>query len=355
VFHLLAVKEGYTPTLSAKWVDPKSGAAKLTLTASDLDRRDPELIVKGRVLDEDGKPVASAAIEPFGFMKGDRGQFGGLTGFDALALTNDQGEFRLGVPEKGLTVTVQVAAPRMARRNFANLVCGQKGQDLTLFYGVTIVGRLLKDGKPLAGVGVGLAQTDRNVQSFLGDTKAATDEKGTFRIPNVAPNEAIGVYGLMDSLKEHGALGVKRVQSGKSGSELDLGDLVVQPGFHLRGRVVLADGKPVPVGTRIVLSREEAWDHQLAQVGQDGAFEFKGLPRELVNLSTNVNGYVPSPENGSYDLVNQLGLAGMINANIDHLRFLMEKGSRQFGGQLDQKTFEEYQRRRSAPLSGAPE
>lgn len=355
IFTLLAALEGYTPTQTARAVDPKTGAAKLVLVANDLDRRDPELILSGRVLDEDGKPVANAAVEPFGFLKGGAGHFGGLNGFDALTLTNDKGAFRLGVPEKGLAVTVRVSAPRMAKRNCANLACGPKGQDLTLYYGVTVVGRLLDKGKPLVGVGVGLMQTDRSAQVFVGEMKAATDETGTFHIRNVPPNESVAFYGLMDGLKEHGSLPARHYQTGKSGNELDVGDVAIQPGLRLSGRLVLADSQPIPAGTRIMLSREDAWDQQQTIVGKDGSFAFKGLPPEGYSLSVNVRGYVVSPKNASLDLLNRGGLIGTVKSDVENLRFLMEKGSRAANSSLDQKTIEEHKRRQSSPLRGAPE
>jgi hypothetical protein len=360
VFNLLAVKEGYKPAQTAKPADPKIGATKLTLPANDLDRRGPELVLKGRILDDDGKPVASAAVEPFGFGKagGNSFRYGALNrqGFDELALTNDKGEFRLGVPEKGLAVSVRVSAPRMARRNFDKLSCGPSSNGLTLFYGVTVVGRLLKDGKPLAGAGVGVVQTDRSATNFVGDLNAATDDKGTFRVPNIPPNDVFLVYGLMDTLKDHGAVPVRPVKSGKSGTELDLGDIAVQPGLKLTGKIVLADGKPVPAGTRVMLSRVEAWDHQEFIAGPDGTFEFKGLPSERYSLTTHVPGYIVSPKNASFERLNRGSLVGVIKTDTANLRFLLEKGARSAPNlNIDRETSDEYFRRRKAPLCGAPE
>jgi hypothetical protein len=118
------VADGYTPTLSAKLIDPKAGQATLVVKRHDLDTRDPALVLRGRVLDEQGHPVPDAAVEPLGYEKGDTGSFGGLKGFDPLALTDAKGEFRVGVPEKGLTLYVQVSARYLARQNFAKLAVG---------------------------------------------------------------------------------------------------------------------------------------------------------------------------------------------------------------------------------------
>jgi hypothetical protein len=242
------------------------------------------------VLDEAGKPVANATVEPYGFMKEKSGQFGGLRGFDELALTNDKGEFRLSVPEAGLQVHVRVHAPFYCPLSAGGLTSGLKGNDLTLSAGVTLVGRLVKDGKPLAGRAVGTVQKDRNVDRFVGVFQAATDANGLFTLPHVPPNDVLVLYGLMDSLGKDGAVASREVKTGASGKTMDLGDLEVKPGYTLSGRVVLADGKAVPAGSRVLLSREEAWDSQQVVAGNDGEFRFEWLPPERYSLSANVPG-----------------------------------------------------------------
>jgi hypothetical protein len=348
------VADGYTPTVSAKLIDPKTGPTTLTLKRHDLDTRDNALVFRGRVLDEKGHPVSDAVVEPFGFGKGDGAQFGGLKGFDPLALTDAKGEFRLGVPEKGLALYVQVSARYLARRNFAKLTVGQ-AHDLTIVAGVTVTGRLTKDGKPLPSAAVGLVQASRNVETFVGEYQAATDTKGVFRIPNVPPEEALILYGLMDSLKAHGGVTARSIRTEKTGAEVDAGDLAVAPAFRLTGRLVLSDGKPVPAGVRVLISREEAWDSQQALVEKDGSFAFAGLPPERYSLSARVPGYHVSPANASFDLLNPFGLLGTVRADITGLQLQCDPGNmppRQ--PERDNKRAAEYERRRNAPLQGVP-
>lgn len=354
VFRLLAVAEGYTPSLQAKNVDPSAGPVKFTLTPHDLDKRAPTLVLRGRVLDEQGTPIPEAVVEPFGFRKGDSGQFGGLTGFDPLTVTNKAGEFRLGVPDAEVAVYVQVSAPFKSNRIFKMLKPGPKSHDLTLLAGVTIIGRLVKNGKPLAGVAVGTIQKDRNVESFVGEFKAATDARGKFEIRNVPPEETLSLYGLMESLQEHGALGVRDVNTAKSGSISDVGDLEVTAGYKVTGTVVLADGKPVPAGTRVVLGREEAWDVQQAVVDDQGRFTLTGLPSEHYGLSVNVRGYRLSSKNASLDVFGGSRLIGVVRADTDGLRVLLESGARHERPEFNQELAKEYDRRRNAPLGGAP-
>ena len=233
MFRLLAAADGHTPAHSPKMVDPAAGPVTLALKQSDLADRDPALVLRGRVLDEDGRPgPTGAVVEPFGFQKGERGQYGGLKGFDPLALTDDNGEFRLGVPEKGLAVHVQVSAPKKAPRKVKGLAAGPKGHDLTLPDGASVTGRLVQGGQPLAGVAVGLAQVDRNAETFVGEFQAATDADGVFLIPNVPADDRLVLYGLMDSTEgPRGSRRRGRLRPGRSRQEVDVGDVAVGPGY----------------------------------------------------------------------------------------------------------------------------
>jgi hypothetical protein len=348
------VAKGYTPAFSPKLVDPRAGGARILLHAHDLDRREPDRVLRGRVLSEGGGPVERAEVQPFGFGWGSEAFFGGLDGFDPLALTDDKGEFRLGMPQPGLHVYLQISAPLFAPRKVGPFSAGTKPNDVTLFTGATVSGRLMKDGRALAGIAMGLAQKSRNVDTFVGDFKAATDSNGRFRISNVPPGEQLVLYGLMGSLRTYGAVGVRDVRTGASDSETNVGDLAVQPSFKLSGRVVLADGKPVPAGIRVVLSREEAWDSQEVAVGANGSFAFDGLPPEQFNLTTSVPGYHLSPKNASLDVLDRLSLSGVVRENTEGIVLLLEPGAWQLKpAGNDQKLLDECNRRRAAPLRGA--
>jgi hypothetical protein len=341
--------------LLSEQADPASGPVAFTLTPHDLDRRPPDLVFKGRVLNDQGMSIPQATVEPFGFSKGIRAQYGGLKGFDELALTNQNGEFRLGVPEPGIAVYVQVAAPFRAPRKFEKLTSGSRLHELTLSEGVTITGRLVKGGKPLSVVAVGAAQKERDVRTFVGDFQAATDAQGVFHIRNVPSDDTFALYGLMSSLREYGAVGVREVRTGKNGSVSDVGELELRPGHKLSGRVVLADGKPVPAGTRVLLAREEAWDTQQAVVDEEGRFTLTGLPAERYTLSVNVPGYHLSAQNASLDLLNGFRLVGTVREDIEGMNLLLEPGlesDRQ--PNFDEESVEENRRRCEAPLRGAP-
>lgn len=203
---------------------------------------------------------------------------------------------------------------------------------------------------------MGIVQVDRNVMGYLGHFEFGTDRDGRFAFANIPPMQSWYLYGLMDGRKGSGSIPVRNLKTEAHGSTLDLGDIEVQPGYRLTGRLVLADGKPVPTATRILASRDAAWDSQTVTVGPDGRFSFTGLPPERLSLSTNVRGYHSSPKNASLDLLNRMGLLGTVGGDIDDLRFLLEPGPTP---EIDYRRFSreesaEYELRRDGPPRGAP-
>ena len=89
----------------------------------------------------------------------------------------------------------------------------------------------------------------------------------------------------------------RRIQRG--GGITDLGDIELEPGIVLSGRVVLADGKPVPPHTHIMINRLRACDISEQEPAPDGSFRFEALPRETVEVSIRLAGCELSTQNES--------------------------------------------------------
>ena len=152
-------------------------------------------------------------------------------------------------------------------------------------------------GKPLAGVGVGYVTVNRVVGGgpagrthYFDRAEIATDNRGRFLFSNVNADDDLYVYGLMNSLKTYGAVPIHQVKTGSDGVTTDVGDLVVEEAHKLSGRIVLDDGGPVPPHTRVLISREQAWDTQTIELDEDGRFEAMGLPTEQMTLSSVIRG-----------------------------------------------------------------
>src|SRR5260370_41086112 len=148
----------------------------------------------------------------------------------------------------------------------------------------TIGGGLVRDGKHVPNAEVGLVARQRGwaanlklVGYPLPEARIGTNEDGTFAITNVPPGVEWYVYGKMESLAARGGAPVVECATKRDGEEIDLGELSITPALPLGGKVVLSDGKPIPVGMRITISSARAFDSQTALLGEDGLFRFNWL------------------------------------------------------------------------------
>jgi hypothetical protein len=77
---------------------------------------------------------------------------------------------------------------------------------------------------------------------------------------------------------------------------LNVGDIQLEPGHRVRGKVVLPNGASIPDGMRVIISANRAWDRQVVPLQQDGGFECRGLPTGSYDISPGVRGYQPAQE-----------------------------------------------------------
>ena len=231
------VARGFVPAYTTKHIEPEAGDVPIALKPHDLDRRRPERVFRGRVVNENGDPVARAILEPEGVQRGQGGQFEALgeLGIDPLAVTDDDGTFRLGVGQDGDALYLMIKAPFLAPEKTQPLAAGPTTHTITLGVGVTVRGSVVKQGKPLANVEMGMVQVDRNVVSYLGHFEFATDRNGKFNFVNIPPNQSWYLYGLMDSLKGFGSILTGNLKNEGHGSTLELGEIEVQPGAGSQG------------------------------------------------------------------------------------------------------------------------
>ena len=123
-----------------------------------------------------------------------------------------------------------------------------------------------------------------------------------------------------------GSIRVETCETHGDGSTINVGDLEVGAAFTVAGKVVLSDKQPIPYGTRLLISRDEAWDTQTVMLNDDGTFLVEGVPEEVVNVSVRIPGYRISDRNVSFEKLNRLTLQGVVNRNIDNLLILLEPG-----------------------------
>lgn len=336
--------EGYRPQF-IRYVDPYEEPIEFRLEPRPSEAPGPERVARGRILDPSEEPVVGATVSPFGIRTGDSRRFGGLEDIDPVVITDADGRFAVVSPVAVDGFFVEIRARGLAPATL-ELPTGESDQIVDLGNGASVAGRLVKDGKPVPGVLMGLVQEDHRAGNFVGEFTIGTDDDGRFLFPNVSPDLKYVVYGKMATLAGTGAVPIRSVAVSGHDTKLDVGDLEVTPGLSLSGRVFLSDDESLPADTRLLVSRETAWDTQSVLLEPDGSFVVRDLPHERISLVVRVPGYRFSAEN--YSLRNHFSLVGRIEEDITDLMILLEPGQAEFARPSNEELRELMKRREEA-------
>lgn len=323
LFKLLAVAGGHEPLYVSK-VDPSAGPVDIVLKPLDPAALASKSRIAGMVMDEAGEPVPGAIISPEGVRYDGGTRYGGIDEFiDPVAVSDEHGFFLLPCRPAVQKAHAIVEARGQAKRR----IDLSPGQDhiVRMVQGVSVHGTVTRDGKPLKDVVMAMATVERFCETFLRDFEAVTDKDGHFLIMNVTPGREYNLFAKRASLAGRGAVETRVVRAGDNGSVLDAGELKALPGFRVKGRLVLSDGKPVPAGTQLFFGYEDTWDPGETPLDERGQFELLDLVKGAVSITARVKGYKFSKTNPSLDWLNG-GIVGRIDGSIENLTLLMEPG-----------------------------
>lgn len=290
VFNLLVVREGYGAAFVNK-VDPAGGPAPPAALKKRTSPDDPTQMVRGRVVDSKGQPVADALVAQQGIVFERSRRFGDIDWIDLVAVSNRNGEFEMAYSKPAQSMILQVA-PRAMAPKLVMLPTGAARQTVTVTDGATIRGRLVQSGKPVADAEFGLSTHSRTSGTVYAEMRIGTNEKGEFALTNVPAGRVWDLFARMDSLAPRNlAAEVTYVATKDDGEEVNVGDIAARPAYTLRGRIVLSDGAAIPSGMRVSLFSDHIPDRQSLLLPPDGAFEFRGLAKGVYTLSPAVKGY----------------------------------------------------------------
>jgi len=174
-------------------------------------------------------------LERVGRRLGQSTSFGGIDDVDTLAMSDENGAFALACSEPGETLLLLVSARTLASRMSPWIAAGGQLETIALDLGVTVMGSVQKDGKPLGGLELGIEQQNRSAEDYLGERTIGTNSEGRFIFVNVPANDACYLYGLMASFKSNGSLASRPVKTGAPETIVDVGMLTVGPGHRLAG------------------------------------------------------------------------------------------------------------------------
>ncbi len=284
-FSLIAAASGKESS-QTKHVDPLAGDVTIVLEPLP-EGIDPGRIVSG-IVTQRGEPVVGAVVHPHGAKTPGRRWFGRVEEVKPT-VTDSDGGFSMILPEDFMGLDVEVTGSGFCGQLVSLLEPG-KTAEIEVQNGATVTGRIVRDGKPVAGLSIAVVQTDRGSSSeriFLAAIGAVTNDKGEFEFRHLPPSEQYCIYSVVGDARRTESpyiLSAKLFGVPGHGETRDLGALEAEEPITLRGRVERTDGKPLPDNLKLSLGRDPAWDLVAFPVAADGTFEMTGLPRETYEV-----------------------------------------------------------------------
>ena len=337
IYRLIVSANDYRPDY-IKDADPTFGDVELRLKPRKYTTLPVSNRVIGKIVDPEGRPVIGATLDVSGYRDERMGAWGGSYGSvsgrtDALAVTDESGEFTVYCTNGVTAITTTIDARGLAKRRM--WLDSGKAHLIRLKKGTTVEGRILKDGQPAAGVKIAMNTEERESSVFMRGFDVATDKDGRFTLAHIPANTRFTLYTRMKDMSRLGVvLPTQVITTRADETSLKLGDLSLKPGYRIKGRVVMSDGQPIPLQTRIYLGLENAYDNQDQILEEDGSFQFNGVPAEQIALSINwrttgkQTSYRVSPKNPNKDWLNPGRIVGKLEGDLNDFIIHLEPGER---------------------------
>ncbi len=328
--------------------------------------------LNGKVIDLDGHPIAGATVTSSLDEKREHAVKAGPTGEFAYKTQGDEWDAPIEVAAPGFVteylslLPAATGKPKTARGEDVLVEpSGAIREPLRLGPGVTIAGRVVRDGKPVPGVVLGLnALGALEYIDTGGYASATTDQDGSFRFLHVAPQAHYWVFGHGETLKDFTALTPVHVLTKEHGSTSEIGDLHVQKGRTLAGQMICSDRKGVPGG--IVL---QAWniysgEKIVQEVNAAGRFELHGLPDGHLVVSVQLpespgsTRYRLSAQNKCLNPHTDFQLQGRLGRDVTDLTILLEPvhepnlRAQLAGISIDPAVLADYKDAKAGPITG---
>ena len=343
LYSLLVVAEGFVPVQ----VERRDCTSEVEAQVREMpeDRKDPGRMVKGRVLDEQDKPVWGAEVRTVGMKTGNEHRWGRLQGIDPLTVTDPDGKFVITTHEPDLQLDL-----RIIKRGFATQLAtfqppGEQVHEYHLTTGANVTGKLMKDGQPAADITLGAVQVDASMEHNTGEREAVSDDKGVFTFPNLGAKDEYKFYTKMKSAGESGAMTLVQVTTPGENETGDLGTVELKPAHTITAKLRVPEGEELPAeNVRVTLRRNNAVDSITVAADSDGVVKLVGVPSgEQVLLLVQARGFALAPENVSADPALSNRLIGKVDQDLE-LDILLEKsepGRRRSYTQSDMEKREE--------------
>ena len=245
---------------------------------------------------------------------------------------------------------------------------GVLSQPLVLGPGLTVTGRVVRDGQPVASIAMALKSVDSSFDFLAGNPDTKTDLQGVFRFEHVLPDKQFAAHAVWGSLERGGTIIPCLFHTGDDGTTVDLGQLQVEQGKALAGRVVFSDGK-TPYRKAVLIASPKNSPGVEVNLDETGRFRIEGLPRGPVSVSCFFHGekgleefptgYRLSPRNKCLS-PGSCFIEGQLDRDITDLTILFEPGEAPRLGDvrsymhLDPTALADFKDAAAGPITGVP-
>ena len=197
----------------------------------------------------------------------------------------------------------------------------------------------------------------------LKENKGTTDQNGVFHLEQAIPETDFWVYAETGTLQDRGAVIPVHIRTAAAGSSFDVGELHVQDGRTLAGRVILSDGKNAPTNAVLVATSEQADGALELKLNESGQFKFEGLPEGVVSVFVFFPGenvpvrYRFSRKNKCTEPRGAKMLTGRLDHDILDLTILLEppgQDERKLVLPRDDAVLADFNDAKAGPITGVP-
>jgi hypothetical protein len=164
----------------------------------------------------------------------------------------------------------------------------QQPVELTLIDGVTVVGRVTQRGDPVKGAPLSVSFTGPPWERLHEMRQTTTDERGAFAFHHLFEDAPLRVSSRVGGLGDHAVVESRLFHTGADGTTLDVGDLEVQAGCTLAGRVLFADRIWPHPKVVVGVSALDRGGSLSTTCDAGGRFEIAGVPHGMVTVTASV-------------------------------------------------------------------
>jgi len=249
---------------------------------------DFQRVVQGLVKNDSGIAVQGALISPVATID-ERGLRSSSTKGVSPAVTDATGRFEIDLVDGVSGIDIEIAAEGLCNRRFVDLTPNNDHKEIQLSEGARIIGSVAGKGRPVHGMTVSVAQTDRAYRGekfFLKAIPTVTDTQGRFELKNLLPDQEYCVYSVIGEADRINSAAIVKTQkffAPSSGKTLDIGRLTTVQPVSFGGRLIRSDGEPLE-NVFLLFNRDPAWDLIKVSVASDGSFRIDGLPPEVYEI-----------------------------------------------------------------------